>query len=172
MKIKAQTIYISVITVLILIIVYLFFFRKHEIKTETKIEKVNVPFPVSVPTRIPKDILLFRPNQFTEPLKRYPEFRGPPLKNYKPGYLQQMGLLKDDTGEILPLYGKASNTHRDRFHYYTTTGSHNLYPVPITHNGRDCVNESVGCQELFDGEKVKVFGKENEFTVTTYKNVF
>ena len=100
--------------------------------------------------------------------KREPEFRGPPIKEYKPGHMQQMGLLTGPGDETLPLYGKEVRGRRDRYHYYTTTGGENLYPVPVSHNGRDCM-EDIGCQELYGNETVSVTGKTGSFGVNMYR---
>lgn len=96
-----------------------------------------------------------------------PEFRNAPIKKYKPGHTQQMGILTGG-GETLPLFGKAVRGRRDRFHYYTTTGGDNLYPLPITYNGRDCI-EDIGCEELYGNETVSVTGKTGSFIVTLYR---
>jgi len=98
---------------------------------------------------------------------RTPEFRGPPIKQYKPGYTQQMGILTGN-GETLPIYGKEVRGRRDRYHYYTTTGGENLYPIPVSHGGRDCM-EDIGCQELYGNESVSVTGKTGSFTAKLYR---
>ena len=100
--------------------------------------------------------------------RREPEFRGPPIKEYKPGRMQQMGLLTGPNDETLPLYGKEVRGRRDRYHYYTTTGGENLYPVPVSHNARDCM-EDIGCQELYGNETVSVTGKTGSFEVNMYR---
>ena len=100
--------------------------------------------------------------------KREPEFRGPPIKEYKPGHMQQMGLLVGPNEETLPLYGKEVRGRRDRYHYYTTTGGENLYPVPVSHDARDCM-EDIGCQELYGNETVSVTGKTGSFEVNMYR---
>jgi len=102
------------------------------------------------------------------PPQRPPEFRGPPLKRYKPGRFQQMGLLKSDEGEMLPLYGRESRTHRDRYHYYTTTSGDQIFPLNITVGDRDC-SEDVGCQELYGNETVNVNGKDVGYSVDIYR---
>jgi len=99
---------------------------------------------------------------------RTPEFRGPPIKQYKPGYMQQMGIIVGEEGETLPLYGKEVRGRRDRYHYYTTTGGENLYPIPVNHDGRDCVDD-IGCQELYGNESVSVTGKTGSFDVNMYR---
>ena len=117
-----------------------------------------VEVPVEVPVVVPPP----------RPTRREPEFRGPPIKQYKPGYMQQMGILVGAEGETLPLYGKEVRGRRDRYHYYTTTGGENLYPIPVTHNARDCM-EDIGCEELYGNEIVTVLGKTGSFTVNMYR---
>lgn len=102
-----------------------------------------------------------------QPPRMSPEFRNAPIKKYKPGHTQQMGIITGG-GETLPLFGKAVRGRRDRFHYYTTTGGDNLYPLPITYNGRDCI-EDIGCEELYGNETVSVTGKTGSFNVNLYR---
>lgn len=109
-----------------------------------------------------------RPVETRRPPVREPEFRGPPIKQYKPGYMQQMGIITNGDGETLPLYGKEVRGRRDRYHYYTTTGGENLYPVSVSHNARDCM-EDIGCEELYGNETVTVLGKTGSFTVNMYR---
>lgn len=122
-----------------------------------------VEVPVEVPVMVPPP----RPMR-TREIRREPEFRGPPIKQYKPGHMQQMGILVGGDGETLPLYGKEVRGRRDRYHYYTTTGGENLYPIPVTHNGRDCIDD-IGCQELYGNETVTVTGKTGSFDVKMYR---
>jgi hypothetical protein len=125
------------------------------------------PQVVEVPVEVPVVIPPPRPVR-TQEIRREPEFRGPPIKQYKPGRMQQMGILVGEDGETLPLYGKEVRGRRDRYHYYTTTGGENLYPIPVTHDGRDCVDD-IGCQELYGNESVTVTGKTGSFNVTMYR---
>ena len=102
------------------------------------------------------------PPVFIEPRpqrRRQPEFRQPPLRNYKPQSFQQVGLLTSDGGDTLPLYGKESAAYNNRWNYYTTTQGDQIYSVPVTHNNRDCT-EDIGCEELFDNQNVSVFGQD------------
>ena len=122
-----------------------------------------VEVPVEVPVMVPPP----RPIR-TQEIRREPEFRGPPIKQYKPGHMQQMGLLVGGDGETLPLYGKEVRGRRDRYHYYTTTGGENLYPIPVSHDGRDCIDD-IGCQELYGNEAVSVTGKTGSFDVKMYR---
>ena len=122
-----------------------------------------VEVPVEVPVMVPPP----RPIR-TQEIRREPEFRGPPIKQYKPGHMQQMGILVGGDGETLPLYGKEVRGRRDRYHYYTTTGGENLYPIPVSHDGRDCIDD-IGCQELYGNETVSVTGKTGSFDVKMYR---
>jgi hypothetical protein len=135
------------IFILLVIAVYLY-------KTDPTVIVVQTP-----PVRQPPP----RPVQ-----TRAPEFRGPPIKQYKPAKFQQMGLLTSEEGEMLPLYGRESRTHRDRYHYYTTTPGQQIYPIPISHDGRDC-SEDIGCPEFYGNETASVLGKEGVYTANIYK---
>ena len=123
------------------------------------------PKIVKVPVEVP--IVPPRPMMHRE-RRREPEFRGPPIKQYKPGHMQQMGVLMGPGQETLPLYGKEVTGRRDRYHYYTTTGGENLYPIPVSHNTRDCM-EDIGCEELYGNESVSVLGKTGAYAVNMYR---
>ena len=56
---------------------------------------VEVPVEVEVPVMVPVR---------TQEVRREREYRGPPIKQYKPGHMQQMGILLNAEGETLPLY--------------------------------------------------------------------
>jgi hypothetical protein len=117
-----------------------------------KVVEVPVEVPVKVPVAVPT----------------VPEYRGPPIKRYKPGRFQQMGILTNEAGDTLPLYGREVRGRRDRYHYHTTTQGEQIYPIPISINGRECT-EDIGCPELFDGEQATVFGQEGVYTVKMYR---
>jgi len=125
------------------------------------------PKVVEVPVEVPVMPVPPRPMVERQEPRREPEFRDAPIKQYKPGYMQQMGIITGN-GETLPLYGKEVRGRRDRYHYYTTTGGENLYSVPISHNARDCM-EDIGCEELYGNETVSVTGKTGSYTVNLYR---
>lgn len=129
-----------------------------------RVEIVRVP--VAVPVYPQEQPSLDRPDT-----RKTPEYRGPPLKYYKPGATQQMGLLFDPlTNQTLPLFGKEVQGRRDQYNYYTTVSDNfNLYPVPLSYNNRDCMDTQVGCNELYGGERLSVLGKDNEFEAKIYK---
>ena len=99
---------------------------------------------------------------------RPPEYRPPPLKKYKPSEFQQMGVMTGDNGEIMPIYGRESMTHRDRYHYHTVSKGDQLYPLPLTVDGRRC-DEDMGCQELYGGEKITALGVPGTFNAEIYR---
>lgn len=106
-----------------------------------------------------------------QPVEREQEFRRAPIKRYKPGIFQQMGILKSGDGEILPLYGREVDGRRDRYHYYTTTSTAGgSFSLPVKAKGRDCMDD-VGCEEQFSGgEPVAVEGKDGQtFGITMYR---
>lgn len=149
--------------VLILIFIILTFVVVYTGRGQTpQPQPVQIIKPVPPPQKNGQD----RPDT-----RLHPEFRGPPLKYYKPGATQQMGLLIDpSTNETLPLFGKEVYGRRDQYNYYTTlSDAHNLFPVPLSHNNRDCMDTQVGCQELYGGEMVSVVGRNNDFETKIYK---
>ena len=115
-------------------------------------KRVPVPLPVEVPVQIPVER----------------EFRKPPIKEYKPGYVQQMGVLVGPDEETLPLYGKEVRGRRDQYHYYTTTPGDQVYPLPVTINDRDCMDD-IGCQELYGNETVSVLRQTGSFQAKLYR---
>jgi hypothetical protein len=148
-KVKQQ-IFVSVIFVLSVAIIY----------------KLYNPTIIKVPVQVQPNVI-----NYPEPIRervREREFRGPPIKQYKPGFTQQMGIITGPNEETLPIYGKEVRGRRDRYHYYTTTGGENLYPIPISHNSRDCT-EDIGCEELYGNETVSVTGKTGSFNVNMYR---
>jgi len=120
--------------------------------------EVPVPYMVEGPNTSGVD---------TAPQNRSPEFRQPPLKQWRPKQYQQMGLLSNGT-DTLPLYGKESASHRDRFFYYTTTPGEQIFPLPITHNGRDCMDD-IGCPEFYGNESVTITDREGDYTTKIYR---
>ena len=86
-KTKTQLMGLALV-VLVAIVIYLY--------QNPKVVKI----PVNVPMMMPRFM------QRSERPPQSPEFREPPIKQYKPGHMQQMGVLTGDGEETLPLYGK------------------------------------------------------------------
>ena len=140
------------LTIIILIILTLAVLIYRTPTVDVQEEEILVPYPVYVEPRV----------------HREPEFRRAPYKQYKPKHFQQMGLLLNDSGDILPLYGRSSRGYRDRYQYYSGSPGEQIYSLPISHQSRECT-EDIGCQEFYGGEKVTVTGKTGDYTVKMYE---
>lgn len=109
--------------------------------------------------------------------------------NYKPGRnpsymknttIQQIGFLtmvaNAEGGEptILPLFGYSLRyKNSDRWVYFTATDGNQSIRLPVEYEKRDCMNDDVGCRELYNGDIVSVPSYNNAtFTVSVYKNTF
>ena len=118
-------------------------------------QRIIVQAPV-VPDRI-----------FTSPV-REPEFRGPPIREYKPSTYKQVGLLMGDNEDMYPIYGRPSYAYNNRWNYYTTTKGDQVYPLPISNGNRDCT-EDIGCDELYGNENLSILGKSGTYKPTIYR---
>jgi hypothetical protein len=85
-----------------------------------------------------------------------------------PEAYQQMGILKQGDGKLLPLYGRRVASRSDRFNYYTRTDSYNPIQLPINYKRKDC-QDPVGCQELFDGDTITMSPTGETATATLYR---
>jgi len=84
-----------------------------------------------------------------------------------PQAYQQMGIIKSGD-QILPLYGRQTAYRTDRYNYYTRTDTYNPVQLPVRYQKRDCM-DSIGCEELYGGEQVKIAGNGKEGNVEIYK---
>jgi hypothetical protein len=84
---------------------------------------------------------------------------------------RQMGILTrlDGTEMILPLMGRPLFTNRDKWNFYTMNDKTNMIKLPIIYNGKNCTSE-YGCDNLYDGNIVRVEGYNTDFKVTMYDN--
>jgi hypothetical protein len=85
-----------------------------------------------------------------------------------PEAYQQMGVLKGSDGKLLPLYGRRVASRSDRFNYYTRTDTYNPVQLPLSFQKKDC-QDPVGCQEIFDGDKVTMSPTGEMATATIYR---
>jgi hypothetical protein len=85
-----------------------------------------------------------------------------------PETYQSMGIVRTESGELLPLFGRRVASRSDRFNYYTRTDTNNPIPLPINYKRRDC-QDDVGCDELFDGDEVNIAPTNQKGRVTVYR---
>lgn len=84
-----------------------------------------------------------------------------------PDSFQSVGVI--NVGEqVLPLYGRRTNSGGDRWNYYTRTDTYNPVPVPVHFQRRDCM-DGVGCQEVMSGENVRIDAIQKEGKTHLYK---
>jgi len=146
MKSKTKhTALLITIFVLLLVILYM-------LTTPPKVQRIHTMEQVEVPVQIPVER----------------EFRAPPIKEYKPAHVQQMGVLLGENNETLPLYGKEVRGRRDRYHYYTVTPGDQMYSLPVSMGERDCMDD-IGCQEIYGNETVNVMGQSGDFSAKLYR---
>ena len=108
------------------------------------------------------------PNRILTAPIREPEFRGPPIREYKPNTYKQVGLMMGDNNAMFPIYGRPSYAYNNRWNYYTTTQGDQVYPLPISNGTRDCT-EDIGCDELYGNENLSILGKDGTFKTTIYR---
>ena len=121
------------------------------------------------------------PLSFEEPLFRGGSLdpRGAPINvrtrgGGDPEYAQ-VGILTDaregaQDGLILPLFGRRSDTGRDKHQYYTVSNSGSLNTrLPVSLSGRSCAGEQ-GCDEISSGDSVFTSGYGGDFTATMYES--
>ena len=125
-------------------------------------------FALVYPRESPSIIVQAPNNIITTVPTREPEFRGPPIREYKPDTYKQMGLLMGDNSEIYPIYGRPTYAYNNRWNYYTTTQGDQVYPLPISNGDRDCT-EDIGCDELYGNENLSILGKAGTYKTKIYR---
>lgn len=127
----------------------------------------------------PNDVFM---NPYSPPLKinpfynptHIPDIRGRvpiniPTSHYNLNYNQVGIATRNDGAEtILPVFGRPLHANRNKWQYYTMTGNNNI-KLPVSKNGRSCTN-TIGCDELYNGDSVYVEGYKDSFNVTIYDN--
>lgn len=181
---------ITLFFILIIVIISLYlatqFMYSKELKREDReTQKINLVHnrddvylkQNSLYSNRPNDVFM---NPYNPPLKNnpfynptnIPDVRGRvpiniPTSHYDVNY-SQVGIATRNNGSetILPVFGRPLHSNRNKWQYYTMTGNNNI-KLPISRNGRSCT-DTIGCDELFNGESIFVEGYNDSFNVTIY----
>jgi hypothetical protein len=119
-------------------------------------------------TRPSQEIVVKAPDTILTAPFREPEFRRPPIRQYRPDTYKQVGVLVGEESDIYPIYGRPSYAYNNRWNYYTTTTGNQVYPLPISNGDRNCT-EDIGCDELYGNEDLTILGKPGTFKPTIYR---
>lgn len=174
---------VSIFIILIVVLSVWYFMNQKEINKsiiphESKVIS-NSTTPILLPISSKQDEFN---NPYAPPLKNnmyHPrdssDVRGIPVNietRGMPSNYGQVGILTRTNGSemILPLMGRRTMSGRDKWEYYTISGSGNLNArLPISVNGKNCSGE-YGCDEVYDGDVVYVEGYNDTFRATIYEN--
>lgn len=94
-----------------------------------------------------------------------------------PDTYQQLGVLTtpggtDNSGTptrtILPLFGRSTDSARNRWNYYTRTDGMNPVQVPVQFKRRNC-DDDTGCDEVTSGDSVGVPIMGQSFVANIYR---
>ena len=184
--IENMTFFLLILVILLFIYIWYNQYRIHQKTSNNTGEKVvlvntssNIPQMVPIASR--QDIFN---DPYSPPGKNpvvYPrnsgDVRGIPVNVQTWGVdndYQQMGILtrSNYSGDemILPLMGRKHMSGRDKWQYYTISGTGNLNTkLPISVNGRSCTSE-YGCDDIYNGDVVYVEGYKDTFHATIYEN--
>ena len=67
----------------------------------------------------------------------------------------------------LYLYGRQTHRRGHRWQYYVADPSGDLV-IPLTFKGKDC-DAALGCEELYDGDKVTIDALQGVYRLRVYK---
>jgi hypothetical protein len=84
-----------------------------------------------------------------------------------PDRYTQVGVITGEHNNPLPLYGRRTLPRSDRFNYYTRTDTYNPVQLSIHYKKRDC-QDGVGCEELMNGDDVRIGATGERARVTLY----
>jgi hypothetical protein len=184
--IENMTFFMLILIILLFIYIWHNQYRVHQGTQDYSSEKVVL---VNTSSNIPQMVpISSRQDVFNDPYSPpgknpviYPrnsgDVRGIPVNVQTRGVdndYQQMGILtrSNYSGNemILPLMGRKHMSGRDKWQYYTISGSGNLNTkLPISVNGRSCTSE-YGCDDIYNGDIVYVEGYKDTFHATIYEN--
>ena len=171
--IENMTLFVLILVILLFIYVWYSQYRIHQNTPITGDKVVLVNTSSNIPQLVP---IASRQDVFNDPYSPpgknpvvYPrnsgDVRGIPVNIQTRGVdndYQQVGILtrSNYSGDemILPLMGRKHMSGRDKWQYYTISGTGNLNTkLPISVNGRSCTGE-YGCDDIYNGDVVYVEG--------------
>jgi hypothetical protein len=183
--IENMTLFVLILVILLFIYVWYSQYRIHQNTPITGDKVVLVNTSSNIPQLVP---IASRQDVFNDPYSPpgknpvvYPrnsgDVRGIPVNIQTRGVdndYQQVGILtrSNYSGDemILPLMGRKHMSGRDKWQYYTISGTGNLNTkLPISVNGRSCTGE-YGCDDIYNGDVVYVEGYKDTFHATIYEN--
>ena len=184
--IENMTLFLLIMVILLFIYIWYNQYRIHQKTPNSTGEKVIL---VNTSSNIPQMVpIASRQDVFNDPYSPpgknpvvYPrnsgDIRGIPVNIQTRGVdndYQQVGILtrSNYSGDemILPLMGRKHMSGRDKWQYYTISGTGNLNTkLPISVNGRSCTGE-YGCDDIYNGDVVYVEGYKDTFNATIYEN--
>jgi len=156
---------------LVLVILgFLLYYRPPRQETPTIFIHTTSPPPPSSHSRlITTGSITTDPSLYPERHREGGKLINIPTRGY-PSEIQQMGIIvSDDQEKVLPLYGRQTYSGGYRWNYYTATSDkYNQLRLPIHYKNKDCTEE-IGCEELYDKDKVNVPAYQNkQYSVTLY----
>lgn len=95
---------------------------------------------------------LLPPERSYENLYRVPV--NMPTRGWSENY-QQFGVISQGD-RILPIFGRNLWRGSNKWNYYTSTDGFQSVKLPVFFKGRDCQDDTVGCDEIYDGDTVQV----------------
>ena len=123
-------------------------------------------------------------NPYTPPIKddgyyfQYsPQITNYPTRSpYVNSEYRQIGILtptsendnKGGKNMILPLFGRAIYSNRDKWQYYTMSNENNSVKLSIYRFKKNCMKDT-GCNEIYSGDTVYVDGYKTHFSVSLYE---
>lgn len=80
---------------------------------------------------------------------------------------RQIGILNDNNGKVLPLYGRPTYTGSSKWNYFTQANDHLALKIPLTIKGKECEG-TTGCDEIYDHDSINVSSYGNDFQAQMY----
>jgi hypothetical protein len=178
------TLFFLIIIFLLLVLIFRYFVIEKE-KTSLKQDKSisNVNSELLIKTKGPYSSLLLQDpliNPYNPPLRNENYISGlynrnavniPTNIGYIDSDFRQVGILNalNTKGKILPLMGRPLFSNRDKWQYYTISNQNNFIKLPISRNGKSCMNE-YGVNKLYNGDSIFIEGINEPYIITLYDN--